>query len=73
MIEITKEAEAEKAWLYLEKARRARGFLRLSLNAFVQVALIDQREHGASSTEFGMWMASMYREFRIKNKFWEVV
>ena len=50
--------------------------MRLSLGAFASVALMEQARarHGRSvCLGFGEMMARIYREFRIKNKFYEVV
>ena len=56
-----------------KKAEQALCFMRMSLEAFGVVALIRQHAAELVPTEYGRMMASMYREFRIKNKFWEVV
>jgi hypothetical protein len=66
MNEITDEERAARA--------RARIFLRASLKGFGEIALIHQREPeitGAAS--YGRMMAPLYREFRIRHKFFECV
>lgn len=56
------------------RVKRARAYMRLSIMAFVKVALMDQaRPVRLSIAEFGKMMAAIYRDHRIKNKFYEVV
>ncbi|HUX39333.1 MAG TPA: hypothetical protein VMV44_15645 [Rectinemataceae bacterium] len=64
MIEITDE----------KKVEQARCYMRASLKAFAKVALLYQGNPRLVLLDgYGRMASAMYREFRIKNKFWEVV
>jgi len=65
MIEISDE---------LKRRWRARSYLRSSLNSFGEIALIyQQKPKLTGAAAYGAVMAGLYREFRIKNHFYEVV
>lgn len=57
-----------------KKVEQAQRYVRASLNAFAKVALFYQANPRLALLDgYGRMASAMYREFRIKNKFWEVV
>jgi hypothetical protein len=65
MIEITEE---------LKKTWRLRSYMRSSIKSFVTIALIHQEKPKiGGAAVYGKVMAGLYREYRLANKFFEVV
>jgi len=56
-----------------QKVEKARGYMRRSLEAFVRASLLYQEKGIGGAGVYGRMMAPLYREFRAKHKFYEVV
>jgi hypothetical protein len=68
MIEITEELK--KTW----RLRSQVFYMRSSIKSFVTIALIHQENPKiGGAAVYGKVMAGLYREYRLANKFFEVV